>query len=63
MSDPEEPDVDGTATDDHPELVAYEDEDAYIICDRSNPDAWIRSTVTMEAEPAADSQDRVHRQS
>lgn len=29
------------------DFVAYEDDDALIVCERSNPNAWIRSTVTM----------------
>lgn len=29
------------------DFVAYEDDDALVICERSNPNAWIRSTVTM----------------
>lgn len=39
LQDPvETPDVD---------LVGYEDNGAHVICERSNPNAWIRSTVTV----------------
>lgn len=60
MSSPGEPDPD--PAEEHTqtaELVAYEDGDALIVCEKTNPNAWIRSTVTMplDAPPASDRPD------
>lgn len=35
------------------DFVAYEDDDALVICERSNPNAWIRSTVTEPLDQVA----------
>ena len=32
------------------ELVAYDDEEALILCDRTNPRAWIRSDTVVTAD-------------
>lgn len=61
MSDPDDADETAADPEEQPELVAYEDEDAYIVCDRSNPKAWIRSTITMAAEPAAQRKETLRR--
>jgi hypothetical protein len=39
-TDPEVPDLDG--------VTGYEDGDAHVVCDRENPNAWIRSDHTVE---------------
>lgn len=31
---------------DHEGFTGYEDGDSYVVCDRKNPNAWIRSDVT-----------------
>lgn len=39
---PEVPDLDG--------VTGYDDGDGHVICDRENPNAWVRSDETTEIE-------------
>lgn len=32
-------------------VTGYEDDGCYVVCDRRNPSAWIRSDVTTELSP------------
>lgn len=41
-AEPEVPDLDG--------VTGYEDGDGHVICDRQNPNAWLRSDETVELE-------------
>lgn len=37
------------ATESPSEPVAYEDGNSIVVCDRENPNAWIRSDVVLDA--------------
>lgn len=39
---PEVPDLDG--------VTGYDDGDAHVICDRENPNAWMRAVETVDLE-------------
>jgi hypothetical protein len=38
-------------TDDLDGVASYEDDDAFVVCDRKNPQAWIRSDAVTDLEP------------
>lgn len=47
--------VDGTDPDDHPaddleNVTAYNDGDAFVVCDRKNTRAWIRSETVADVD-------------
>lgn len=56
MSSMDEPDGTPTKRAQSDDLVAYEDDGALILCDRTNPNAWIRSTVTVPVSSSRRSQ-------
>jgi hypothetical protein len=33
------------------EFTSYEDDGALVVCETSNPNAWVRSDVTTDLEP------------
>jgi hypothetical protein len=47
--------VDEAEPDDRPAglegVASYEDGDAFVVCDRKNPQAWIRSDAVTDLDP------------
>lgn len=47
--------VDEVGPDDRPAgldgVASYEDDDAFVVCDRKNPRAWIRSDAVTDLDP------------
>lgn len=39
------------STDRYDQYTAYEDDGALVVCDRTNPRAWIRSATTTALDP------------
>jgi hypothetical protein len=40
-----------TSSDDLEDVTGYEDGDSYVVCEKSNPNAWIRADVTTTLSP------------
>lgn len=47
--------VDEAEPDDRPAglegVASYDDDDAFVVCDRKNPQAWIRSDTVADLDP------------